>query len=61
MSNNREKKYKDTKESAQSGIAERPEPPIDKPDPTEPVKISGPRNKREQTQVYNSSTSIYLF
>ena len=41
MSSDREKKYKDTKETAKGGIVERPEPPIDKPDPTEPVKVRG--------------------
>jgi hypothetical protein len=39
------KRYKNTKESAESSIQERPEPPIDKPDPTEPVKVGGAKEK----------------
>jgi hypothetical protein len=46
MSKEPEKRYKDTKESAESSIEERPEPPIDKPDPTEPVKVG--RAKEEK-------------
>ena len=46
MSKELEKRYKDTKESAESGIQERPEPPIDKPDPTEPVKVSGAKEEK---------------
>jgi hypothetical protein len=38
MSNEPGKRYKDAKESVESSIQERPEPPIDKPDPREPVK-----------------------
>jgi hypothetical protein len=46
MSKELEKRYKDTKESAESGIQERPEPPIDKPDPTEPIKVSGAKEEK---------------
>jgi hypothetical protein len=42
----REKKYRDTKEFAEGGIVERPEPPIDKPDPTDPVKVRGEREEK---------------
>jgi hypothetical protein len=41
-----EKRYKDTKESAESSIEERPEPPIDKPDPTQPVKVGGAKEEK---------------
>jgi hypothetical protein len=46
MSKEPEKRYKDTKESAESGIEERPEPPIEKPDPTEPVKVGGAKEEK---------------
>jgi hypothetical protein len=33
-------------EYAESGIEERPEPPIEKPDPTEPVKVGGAKEEK---------------
>jgi hypothetical protein len=45
MSRDWEKKYnKDTKE--QGDIVDRPEPPIDKPDSTEPVKVRGAKEEK---------------
>ncbi len=46
MSKEPKKRYKDIKESAESSIQERPEPPIDKPDPTEPVKVGGAKEEK---------------
>ena len=46
MSKEPKKRYKDTKESAESSIEERPEPPIDKPDPTEHVKVGGAKEEK---------------
>jgi hypothetical protein len=46
MSNEPGKRYKDAKESAESSIQERPEPPIDKPDPREPVKVGGTKEEK---------------
>lgn len=46
MSKEPKKRYKDTKESAESSIEERPEPLIDKPDPTEPVKVDGAKEEK---------------
>ena len=46
MSKEPEKRHKDTKESAEDSIEQRPEPPIDKPDPTEPIKVSGAKEEK---------------
>ncbi len=46
MSKVLKKRYKDINESAESSIQERPEPPIDKPDPTEPVKVGGAKEEK---------------
>jgi hypothetical protein len=47
MSKEPEKRYKDTnKESAESSIEERLEPPIDKPYPTQPVKVGGAKEEK---------------
>jgi hypothetical protein len=46
MSKDPEKRHKNTKESAESSIEERPEPPIDKPNPTEPVKVTGTEEQK---------------
>jgi hypothetical protein len=48
MSREPEKRHKDTEESAKGSIEERPEPPIDKPDPTEPVKVGGGGTKEQK-------------
>jgi hypothetical protein len=46
MSKDREKKYEDTEESAKGKI-EQPQPePLDKQDPTEPVKISRTKEQK---------------
>jgi hypothetical protein len=46
MNKKPKKRYKNTKESAESSIEERPEPPIGKPDPTEPVKVGGAKEEK---------------
>lgn len=41
MSQNPEERNKDSRKSSESNIEQSPEPPVDRQDPTEPVKVSG--------------------
>lgn len=46
MSEKPEERTKDSKKWSESSIEQTPEPPLDKPDPTEPVKVSGSKESK---------------
>lgn len=46
MSNNPEERNRDSRKSAESNIDQASEPPIDRQDPTEPVKVSGSKETK---------------
>jgi len=46
MSEKPEERTKDSKRWSESGIEQTPEPPVDKQDPTEPVKVSGSKESK---------------
>ena len=46
MSEKPEERTKDSKKWSESSIEQTPEPPIDKQDPTEPVKVTGSKESK---------------
>lgn len=46
MSEKPEERTKDSKKWSESSIEQQPEPPVDKQDPTEPVKVSGSKESK---------------
>lgn len=46
MSQNPEERNRDSRKSSESDIEQSPEPPVDRQDPTNPVKVSGSRESK---------------